>query len=89
MDNASIHKSRRLRRMIELRGGRLLFTPPYAFDRTPLDNGAFWLVVRFLKKHSRLIERTGLCAGLNEAFRSIRRKQAKYCFRNCDYHLMR
>jgi len=89
MDNASIHKSRRLRRMIELRGGRLLFTPPYAFDRTPLDNGAFGLVVRFLKKHSRLIERTGLCAGLNEAFRSIRRKQAKYCFRNCDYHFMR
>ena len=52
MDNASIHKSRRLRRMIERRGGRLLFTPPYAFDRTPLDNGAFGLVVRFLKNNS-------------------------------------
>ncbi|RXW12687.1 hypothetical protein EST38_g13170 [Candolleomyces aberdarensis] len=37
MDNASIHKSQELREMIEGRGMRLLFLPPYSPDLNPIE----------------------------------------------------
>jgi hypothetical protein len=89
LDNASIHKSRRFARMVRRAGGIVRFTPPYAYDCSLLDNGAFGLVVRFLKRRGKLVERVGLQRGLDAAFKRIGRRAARYCFHNCGYHQMR
>jgi hypothetical protein len=37
MDNASIHKSDALRAMVEQRGMKILFLPPYSPDYNPIE----------------------------------------------------
>ena len=89
LDNASIHKSRRFQRMIRRAGGVVHYTPPYAYDRTPLDNGTFGIVKRYLQRHGQAISRRDIRYGLDKAFRRIGERAARYCFRNCGYHEMR
>ena len=48
LDNASIHHSRRFSTMMHAKGFIVLYTPPYCFNLTPLDNGAFGLLKRYL-----------------------------------------
>jgi hypothetical protein len=88
LDNARIHRCRAFVRMVNRAGGMVLYLPPYCYDLTPLDNGAFGIVRRYLQKHSARIARVGLRRGLDKAFAGIRKRQAKYCFRNCGYHMM-
>ena len=47
LDNARIHKDPGFVREINAAGGIVRFLPPYCFDLTPLDNGAFGMVKRF------------------------------------------
>ena len=51
LDNASIHHSRRFSTMMHAKGFLVLYTPPYCFNLTPLDNGAFGLLKRYLRHH--------------------------------------
>ena len=80
LDNASIHKSRRLKRMIRRAGGEVLFTPPYGWDCTPLDHGAFGIVKRRPQGSMR--------RGLDRALSRIGPSAAAYCFANCGYEDM-
>jgi len=41
---------------VNARGGMLMFTPPYCWDLTPLDNNAFGLVKRWLQDRSTLLK---------------------------------
>jgi transposase len=43
-DNASFHKSERLRQLIEAAGCRLLFLPPYSPDLNPIEG--WWAVLK-------------------------------------------
>jgi len=38
MDNATFHKSARTRELIESKGAKLLFLPPYSPDLNPIEN---------------------------------------------------
>jgi transposase len=49
LDNASIHHCFEFVLRVNQLGGMVLFTPPYCFDTTPLDNGAFGLVKLYLQ----------------------------------------
>ena len=40
MDNASIHKSQKVRDLIEAAGCRLIYLPPYSPDLNPIET--FW-----------------------------------------------
>jgi transposase len=40
MDNASFHKSQKIRDLIESVGCRLIFSPPYSPDLNPIEK--FW-----------------------------------------------
>jgi len=40
MDNASIHKSQKVRNLIEAAGCRLIYLPPYSPDLNPIET--FW-----------------------------------------------
>ena len=85
LDNASIHKSRRFVRMVRHAGGEVLFTPPYAWDCTPLDHGAFGIVKRYLQKRGQRIANGSMRRGLDRAFARIGASAARYCYRNCGY----
>lgn len=85
MDNASIHKSAEVRAMIQAANGILLFTPPYCFDCTPLDNGAFGWVSRKLKQLSDVFKHVSLARALDHVFRRAAPKHARSWFRNCGY----
>ena len=84
LDNAAIHHNEELRDLVEAAHGILLYTPPYCFDCTPLDNGAFGWVKRFLQKRGYLA-RQGLNMALDTAFRAVRPRHARSFFRNCTY----
>jgi len=93
LDNATPHKCYAFVRRVNELGGMVLFTPPYCFDCTPLDNGAFGLVKRYLQKHGGDIFREmKLEEALDMAFerldgRVTRRggERAFACFRACGY----
>ena len=85
LDNARIHKDPGFVREVNAAGGIVRFLPPYCFDLTPLDNGAFGMVKRYLQKHAWLVERVGIEHALDAAFRSVSSTDAHYCFRNCGY----
>lgn len=44
IDNASIHKSKRVRELVEVAGGTLLFLPPYSPDLNPIE--PYWSFVK-------------------------------------------
>lgn len=44
MDNASFHKSEKTRLLIERRGARLLYLPPYSPDLNPIEN--YWALLK-------------------------------------------
>ena len=85
MDNASIHKCYGFARRVNELGGMVLFTLAYCFDCTPLDNGAFGLVKRYLKKHSDIFSRVSMEEALDAAFESVGARHARYCFKLCKF----
>ena len=85
MDNASIHHCPELLPLCNAAGVILLYTPPYCFDCTPLDNGAFGWVKRYLQKHAGTFAYTSLELALDMAFRRVRPRHARSFFRNCVY----
>mmetsp|Transcript_68719 Transcript_68719/g.136133 ORF Transcript_68719/g.136133 Transcript_68719/m.136133 type:complete len:153 (-) Transcript_68719:42-500(-) len=89
IDNASIHKSRFFVEEVARRGGIVLFTPPYCWDLTPLDNGAFGKVKLWLEKNSELIDAMGWTTreALDAAFRRAipNEESARECFHRCKY----
>ena len=85
LDNASIHHMHSFVQRVVQCGGMVLHTPPYCFDCTPLDNGAFGLVKRYLKKHVDLFNHVTLERALDMAFESVRARDARYCFKLCKF----
>ena len=86
LDNASIHRSRAFVDALALRGVKVLFTPPYAWDTTPLDNGAFGKVAQYFQAKSMAAESTGLTTRLTAALRwSVTRADARRCVHQCGY----
>ena len=86
LDNAKIHHTHEFVRLVNEAGGMVLYTPPYCFDCTPLDNGAFGMVRRYLQKDSAQhpLSDMPLAHALDFAFKSVRPSGARYCFRNCE-----
>ncbi len=44
MDNCSIHKSNKIKELIEEAEYRLIFLPPYSPDLNPIEN--YWVVMK-------------------------------------------
>jgi hypothetical protein len=74
---------------VSQRGGIVLFTPPYCWDLTPLDNGAFGKVKKWLEGCFDLIETEGWTPrqAMDAAFRHAvpNAVSARECFHRCGY----
>jgi hypothetical protein len=85
LDNASIHhKDAEFIRELGLYI-RVLFIPPYCYHLSPLDNGAFGWVVRFLQANNNAYGHQSIRVGLDAAFLAMQPATARYCFHNCKY----
>ena len=70
MDNCSIHKSPKVRQLIEKAGCFLKFLPPYSPDLNPIEN--YWAV---MKKHIKKIKHNfdNIVDAIDEALRNNKR----------------
>lgn len=85
MDNLSVHKSKRVERLIKQAGAELLFLPPYSPDFNPIEE-AFSKVKSILRKASSrskeaLLEATG------RALDAITYKDIRGFYSDCGYRL--
>ena len=85
MDNLSVHKSKRVERLIKGAGCELLFPPPYSPDFNPIEE-AFSKVKGSLRKagartREALVEATG------RALDTITREDIRGFFSDCGYRL--
>jgi transposase len=83
MDNLQVHKSRRIKELIEGAGAEILFLPPYSPDFSPIEE-AFSKVKGILRRigartREALLEATG------EALEAVSRRDAAGCFRHRGY----
>jgi len=85
MDNLSVHKSRRVERLVEEAGAALLFLPPYSPDMNPIEE-AFSKVKGILRKagartREALVEATG------RALDAITPQDIRGFYTDCGYRL--
>jgi transposase len=85
MDNLQVHKSARVRELIEGAGAEVLFLPPYSPDFSPIEE-AFSKVKGILRRigartREALVEATG------RALDAVSRRDAAGWFGHCGYRL--
>jgi hypothetical protein len=72
MDNAPIHTSQDITTMIEARGYKAIYLPPYSPELNPIEN--FWSIVKGAVKRSQFQDTEDLKTRITEAGRSVSRK---------------
>ncbi len=85
LDNLAVHKGATARRLIEARGCRLLFLPPYSPDFNPIEH-AFAKLKEYLRRAGARTE-DALHAALAAALATITAADARGWFRHCGYPL--
>jgi transposase len=85
MDNLSVHKSAKVREMIEARGCQLLFLPPYSPDFSPIEL-AFSKIKQFLRKAAARTQ-SALDLAIASAIDTVTSSDALAWFRHCGYRL--
>lgn len=83
MDNLSVHKASRVRRLIEAAGCRLLFLPPYSPDLSPIEPA--WSKLKALLRAAAAHTLAALDAALTAAVDQITPADARGFFRHCGY----
>jgi len=84
-DNLSAHKSQRTRELVESRGARLWFLPPYSPDFSPIENAFSKLKSSLRKASARTKE--ALQTAIADALDSITAQDAQGYFQHCGYQL--
>lgn len=85
MDNLSSHKGGQIQALIEARGARLVYLPPYSPDLNPIE--LCWAKVKAVLRDAKARTLDALLAALQEAFASITKHDAKAWFAHCGYAL--
>ena len=83
MDNLQVHKSVRVRELIEGTGAEVLFLPPYSPDFSPIEE-AFSKVKSILRRIGAR-PREALMEATAEALDAVSRRDARGWFRHCGY----
>jgi transposase len=83
MDNLSIHKGKKVRKLIEARGCQLLFLPAYSPDFSPIEEAYSKLKAVLRRLHART--REDLQEALSYALTTVSSSDAAGWFRHCGY----
>ena len=83
MDNLQVHKSSRVRDLIERAGASVLFLPPYSPDFSPIEE-AFSKVKAILRRVGAR-SREALLEAMGKALDAVSRQDALGWFRHCGY----
>jgi transposase len=83
MDNLSAHKGERVRKLVEDRGCKLLFVPPYSPDLNPIEE-AFSKVKRLLKVFGARTKEA-LVEAIGKALDVVGAGDARSFFAHCGY----
>lgn len=83
MDNLAAHKDARVRMLIEQRGAKLVFLPPYSYDLNPIES-AWALIKKRLRKIAPRTART-LRSAAQRAWRAIRPEHCARWFAHVGY----
>lgn len=83
MDNLSAHKGERVRSLIEARGARVEYLPPYSPDLNPIEQ--CWSKVKTALRAAKARTVEALLAALSAAFRSVSRRDIQAWFAHCGY----
>ena len=82
-DNLSAHKSAEAQRLVEARGARLEFLPPYSSDFNPIE--LCWSKVKAALRAAKARTFEDLLDALADALRSVSRADIQAWFAHCGY----
>lgn len=85
MDNLSAHKVKTVRRLIEERGARLIYLPPYSPDLNPIEK--CWSKIKTYLRAVKARTYEALSEALRQALLTITEEDAKGWFASCGYSL--
>jgi transposase len=85
LDNLGAHRGDRVRELVEARGCKLLFLPPYSPDFSPIEE-AFSKLKGLLRK-AQARARGALLEAIGSALSAITAGDARGYFRHCGYPL--
>jgi len=83
MDNLSAHKGPRVREIIEERGAKLLYLPPYSPDYNPIEE-AFAKIKNLMRKAEARTRET-LLEAMGKAISTVSARDARDFFEHCGY----
>jgi transposase len=83
MDNLPAHKVKGVRELIEERGARVIYLPPYSPDLNRIEKG--WSKIKTFLRAAKARTRAELEKALAEALRLISPEDAEGWFRSCGY----
>jgi len=85
MDNLSAHKAQRVRELIEARGARLVYLPPYSPDFNPIER--CWSKIKTYLRAAKARTSARLDEAIKQAFETITEADARAWFKHCGYAL--
>ena len=85
MDNLGAHKVAGVRELIEARGARVIYLPPYSPDLNPIEK--CWSKIKTYLRAAKARTREALEKALKEALLTISEKDAIGWFASCGYSL--
>ena len=86
LDNLPVHKVAGMAQLVEARGARLLFLPPYSPDFAPIEQA--WSKLKTALRTAQARTREALEQALNQALAWITSQDAQNWFDHCGYHVL-
>jgi transposase len=83
LDNLSAHKGERIRQLIEGRGARLEYLPPYSPDFNPIE--LCWSKIKTALRAAKARTLDALLDAMANALRSVSRSDIRAWFAHCGY----
>lgn len=85
LDNLPVHKMAGMAQLVEARGARLLFLPPYSPDFAPIEQA--WSKLKTALRTATARSRDALERALDQAVAWITSQDAQNWFDHCGYHV--
>ncbi|MBF0241965.1 MAG: transposase [Desulfamplus sp.] len=84
-DNAAAHKVNNVRSLIESKGARLVYLPPYSPDLSPIE--LYWSKIKQFLKKAKARTKENLEQAISNAMNTITKEDIIGWFEHCGYAL--